>query len=77
MRAVTGLILWYAVLKLEMAKREGGGKAMQGVVIRIVPRDGALLAKVITSYLAAGHTCLEPLSTSCGYARYKSWMPVS
>ena len=77
LRAVARLIPLYAALKLKMAKRDGGEKAMQSVVIRITPRDGALLAKVVESYLALGHTCLEPLLTSCGYARYKSWMPLS
>ena len=50
---------------------------MQSVVIRITSRDGALLAKAIRSYLAVSHIYLEPLLMSCGYARYKSWMPVS
>lgn len=66
--AVIRLIPPYAVPKLEMAKRNGGEKAMHSVVIRITPRYGALLATIVRSYLALGHTCLEPLLTSCGSA---------
>ena len=75
MRAVTRPLVCVAIIG--DGEGNGGEKAMQSVVIRFTLRDGALLAKVITSYLASGYTCLEPLSTSCGYARYKSWMPMS
>ena len=48
--AVTRLISSYVGPRLEMAKRNDGERAMHSIVIRITPRDGALLTKIVTSY---------------------------